>query len=418
MESESEKKQEEAVVWYRKAYNIASRKGRIDKMVKASQKMGHARRLLVENGTDKMMNLETCIEAVKRLVGSLELGERYRALSKEQREVVIDDIEFVYKDFFDEINMLEGDALFTTVDRFMHAINHGEQIKDKAWSKIRFRCYIHHMMLLVAFIEEEIAKENFKQAFLLLSMLTKSKEEACRLMASQTDVFVDGGAIQELDNCTSLAWGLKFMHLAEEIMEDDKDNSVERAFMALDMLSDAKAKAKAVDMKMFCKAKLYEGKLFKDILKNNERAKACFREVMNICLSLSYTNTMWYNEASVLFQELKKAEVVPETPSEKRKTHMKELESELAQLENADKLNDEKFLDFLFDKFPPKHINNPKKPEGSQTLGVMKKALGKLSAYYHPDRINTEVHGEKYKVLCEEIAKRVNARYTRIKGMN
>ena len=186
MESESEKNQEEAVVWYRKAYNIASRKGRMDKMVKASQKMGHARRLLVENGTDIKKNLETCIDAAMRLVGSLELGERHKALSKEQREVIIDDIEFVYKDFFDEINMLEGNALFTAVDWFMYAISHGERIKDTAWNTIMLRCYIHHMMLLLAFIEEEIAKENFKQAFLLLNMLTQSKGEACRLMASQT----------------------------------------------------------------------------------------------------------------------------------------------------------------------------------------------------------------------------------------
>ena len=237
-------------------------------------------------------------------------------------------------------------------------------------------------------------------------------------MPSQTEVFVDVDIAKELDNCTSLAWGLKFIHLAEETMKDDKDNSVERAFMALDMLSEAKKVTKSVDMKMFCKAKLYEGKLFKDILKNNEKAKACFREVMNICLSESYTNTLWYNEASLLFKELKKAEVVPQTQSEKRKTHMKDLESELAQLDSAAKLNDEGFINFLFGKFPPKHINNPKKPEGSQTLGVMKKALGKLSAYYHPDKVDTDVHGEKYKVLCEEIAKRVNARYTRLKGMD
>ena len=96
---------------------------------------------------------------------------------------------------------------------------------------------------------------------------------------------------------------------------------------------------------------------------------------------------------------------------------MKELESELKELDAAERLNNEDFIDFLFSKFPPKHHSNPKKPEvRSQNLAALKKAYCKMSGYYHPDKVDASIHGEKHKVLCEEIAKRVNSRYAELKG--
>lgn len=95
---------------------------------------------------------------------------------------------------------------------------------------------------------------------------------------------------------------------------------------------------------------------------------------------------------------------------------MKELEKEIAKLDVAKKLSDEEFVKFLFANFPPKHKENAKMPEVSQTHQVIKKAYIKLSTFYHPDKIDTEKYGEKYKVFCEEISKRVNSRYAQMKS--
>ena len=223
--------------------------------------------------------------------------------------------------------------------------------------------------------------------------------------------------VVELKSCTNLANGLKLIHLSEETVKQCEDNSVERAFVALDQLSEARKLTKQVDMKIFCKAKLYEGKLLLNLFINKEKAKSCFKEVMNISLSERYTNTLWYKEASTLFQQIKKTEDVPPTPSERRNTCLKELEPQIKELNAADSLDDESFINFLFKKFPPKHLPNPKKPElGSQNSSALKKAFGKLSGYYHPDKVDTSIHGEKHKVLCEEIGKIVNSRYARLKN--
>ena len=96
--------------------------------------------------------------------------------------------------------------------------------------------------------------------------------------------------------------------------------------------------------------------------------------------------------------------------------YVKQLDFELKQLEAAAHNTDEDFLDFLFSTFPPVHREKCKKPAVIPGSG-MKKVYIKLSMYYHPDKVDTTVHGRKYQVLCEEIAKVVNARYANMKAL-
>ena len=149
--------------------------------------------------------------------------------------------------------------------------------------------------------------------------------------------------VVELESCTNLANGLKLIHLSEETVKQCEDNSVERAFVALDQLSEARKLTKQVDMKIFCKAKLYEGKLLLNLFINKEKAKSCFKEVMNISLSERYTNTLWYKEASTL---IKKTKEVAQTASEKRNTCLRELGPRIKELDAAKSLDDESFINF------------------------------------------------------------------------
>ena len=107
--------------------------------------------------------------------------------------------------------------------------------------------------------------------------------------------------------------------------------------------------------------------------------------------------------------------------------HIKEVDAAAEKKYAAAEFDYKGFINFLFERFPPsQHFASAKKPEvgkGSDK-SVLKKAYAKLSGYYHPDKVNTsrkykildeEVQGEKYKVLCEEIAKRVNNKYAELK---
>ena len=78
----------------------------------------------------------------------------------------------------------------------------------------------------------------------------------------------------------------------------------------------------------------------------------------------------------------------------------------------------QELIDFLFKTFPPKHRDNAKKPEVKDlnNAGQKKRAYYLLSSYYHPDKVDANKYGMKYKILCEEISKRINAKYGAMNG--
>ena len=75
----------------------------------------------------------------------------------------------------------------------------------------------------------------------------------------------------------------------------------------------------------------------------------------------------------------------------------------------------EDVLKFVYKKFPPKdklkklNLPNPVSHE------KMKKCLQKAVCHYHPDNVDGEKHGKKWKVLSEEICKVLTQRYEQMK---
>ena len=402
---------------FQKAYKVASRKGKVDRIVGALQRMGHVKRLQVEQETQTKKRVESCIDGAIMIAMAMETGERRTLLNKTQREELVGDLQFLSTGFFAGAAELHVTEMQKASGKFMNAIEIIPLIENASWSKVMFSCYMSHIKLYQAAIKEKLENDDVKNALNDINELSRSKEEAARLAFTKADKKTLRSLLQELEDCDTLAMGLMLINQAEETMKQSEDNSVERAFVALDLISEAKKLTKQVDMKYFCKAKLYEGKLLLNLFFNKDKAKACLKEVMDISLSERYTDTLWFKEASALFQKIKKEEETPETPKEEKDDCMKELGSELKELDAAKRLNDEDFINFLFSKFPPKHHSNPKKPEvQSQNFATLKRGYAKLSGYYHPDKVDTSVHGEKHKVLCEEIAKRVNSRYAQLKG--
>ena len=400
---------------FQKAYKVATKKGKVGVIVGALQKMGHVKRLQVEQGTKK--NVDSCIEGAIMIAMAMDIGERRTLLSKAQREDLVGDLQFLSTEFFAGVAEFNLAGKQKASEKFMAAIDISYPIKDASWNEVMFSCYMSHIKLYKVSISEKLERDDFKDALNDISDLARSKEEASRLANTKTENKTLRSLLQELEGCDKLAMGQMLINQAEETMKQGEDNSVERAFMALDLISEAKKLTRQVDMKYFCKAKLYEGKLLLNLFFNTDKAKACLKEVMDISLSERYTDTLWFKEASALFQKIKKEEETPEAAREEKDDCMKELESELKALDSAERLNDDGFINFLFSKFPPKHHSNPKKPDvQSQNFATLKKAFAKLSGYYHPDKVDTSVHGEKHKVLCEEIAKRVNSRYAQLKG--
>ena len=142
------------------------------------------------------------------------------------------------------------------------------------------------------------------------------------------------------------------------------------------------------------------------------------REIIDISVTQDYSKQLWFNEALTLYQELrsKKDKEIDEVVQKERGPILEELKNELELLQSSEAIGLAKFIDFLFENFPIKHKKVVKKPEVVE--GCEKKACIMLSALYHPDKVNMETHGEKYKVMCEEISKKINKRLGCMKGVD
>jgi hypothetical protein len=85
-----------------------------------------------------------------------------------------------------------------------------------------------------------------------------------------------------------------------------------------------------------------------------------------------------------------------------------------------DKLSIQKILVWLYTEHPPKHGTRKFDVNVKQITKASGDALTKLVAkaivFYHPDKIDVEVHGMEYKVWSEEIVKNLTAKYEMMRG--
>ena len=75
----------------------------------------------------------------------------------------------------------------------------------------------------------------------------------------------------------------------------------------------------------------------------------------------------------------------------------------------------EDVLKFVYKKFPPKDKKKKLNLPNPVSHEKMKKCLQKAVCHYHPDNVDGEKHGKKWKVLSEEICKVLTQRYEQMK---
>ena len=198
---------------------------------------------------------------------------------------------------------------------------------------------------------------------------------------------------------------------------------VDTALLLLDNIQRAKKLCRDKNMNIFCRNKLVEGKIYQELLDNEVKARNCYKEVIDIALSQGYNKEKSYKEAQTLYKDLRRKEdnKVEKEEDDERKSRdqiMKELVPEFKMLDSAGEKPFQELIEFLYKNFPPKHKENAKKPEvtDDNNAGEKRKAYFILCSHYHPDKVDVSKYGMKYKLLCEEISKRINAKYGAMKG--
>ena len=359
------------------------------------------------------------------------------------------------------------------VREFLHILQNLESLQYFGARDILMRSIVQYLLRATAEIEKLLDREmsqmddgitSTKEIFMSLDELSEPIE---RLVGLETDARIYNVELRGkefrrfVDTNRALTETIKILVDTEKVMKDipvdeiDVEEKINIAFHLIDNIKQAKKNTKD-NMKLFSKSKLLEGKLYHNLLFNEEKARNCYREVIDIALAQGYVLEPWFTEAQDLYQKLR-AKLDKEDEAEVQNSRaqvMKELETEMTKLNGAKNLLLDEFVNFLFENFPPKHKKNAKKPkvEDLNDTAKKKKVYITLCSYYHPDKgrlqsrfksksyfqlasfnfkiqkfspyfetllqIDATKFGMKYKTLCEEIAKVVNERYgTNVKGM-
>ena len=408
--------------WFYRGYNIAKDKQRLDKMCCALQKIGLTYRLMLEDSsemTEQEPN-QLIFKGIAYLTRGIKLSEQCFVAEVEVLKMV-DDIKKIIHYSFEEFN--DGEIFHNKremVDWMLSAIGNINKILNKDLKHQVLALLQSKLDSMIAEIDDLIEEGNTKEAMDLVVQTAEPIENILLIDTQEPNLnHFFALNLETIEKYKNHASALQQLTSSQAILDKlslsttNIDDKIDSAFIALDLVQEAKRNT-TNRLKIFCQAKLLEGKIYLSLLPNKVKAKNCFKEVCEIAFSQQYVNSLWFNEAKLLFQRLKQEELDNE-PKLDKTSILIELQEEIGSLDEASEDTDEEFMEFILEEFPPKHKGTVATPQTGSDRAKIKKAYIKLSIWYHPDKVNVDEFGLKYKVLCEEIAKRVNSRYERMK---
>ena len=417
----------EANEWFYRAYVIANEKRNPGKMCVALQRMGQTIRLLLEGSNElpEDEKIRLISKGIVYLARGVEMLEKRNSVPQIEVSKMENDIKKIiqYSDReFEKGNMSK--RKLEVVDRMLCGLGNVNRIRNKNLKIEVLTLLCNKLDLIIKKIDIHIEEGNVKEATDLVSQTEEPVNNILLLIGSQefksAEAQAIASALETSEEYNTNAIALQQLANSQAILDHlnsntlNIDEKINSAFLALDLVQEAQRNS-TKRQKIFCQAKLLEGKLYSDLLLNKVNAKNCFREVIDTALTLQYLNVAWLKEAEVLFQRLKKEEL-ENLPKQDKSSVLKELKAEILMLDAASEQSDENFISFLLENFPPKHKGNVATPEtGNGDHSKIKKAYQKLSTLYHADKIDVDEYGLSYKVLCEEIQKRVNSKYASMK---
>ena len=183
---------------------------------------------------------------------------------------------------------MKDENKFPTLKSFIRAVGNGKNINNKSWDHVLFKCYSREIDLYLTNISNCLGKENFGSALIYIKDLTFPKEKAKVVAESQEEKNAISELITRIEACSKHANGLRLINLSEEMLDgvvEHQVDSVDRALFALDHLNEAKNLTRELKVSVFIQAKLFEGKIFLDLILNKVKAKSCFEEIIKLTLS-------------------------------------------------------------------------------------------------------------------------------------
>ena len=208
-------------------------------------------------------------------------------------------------------------------------------------------------------------------------------------------------------------------------INDAEDLNLSAIWQVIDFYTESIVLTRENDIEQEAMALSKLGVLYYKVLLQKERAKTVLMRVIQLAQSLQPRNLAeedWFKNASKFLaqyqQDLQRKE---EREREKaRQKYLENLKPKLVVLKkNMDEMSIQKILVWLYTDHPPKHWNvfSVNLEDIAKAPGdSLEKLLAKAIVFYHPDKIDADIHTMEYKVFSEEIVKYLTAKYQQIRG--
>eukprot|EP00794_Sanderia_malayensis_P003083 gene3083-3548_t len=280
----------------------------------------------------------------------------------------------------------------------------------------------------------QLAEGDFKNGLRYLHECYRPIEEATKAAPLQTDFASDIEVLREdvklntfsAESRQAIATGDK-LYEKYELEQGDNPSAVTMIWEVVDWYKKAVVLTRECDMETEGTAVSRIGRVYFKVLNMKSKARENFQKAIQLGLSLHprvMTAEAWFKESTETLAAFQKEQVEQEDQkwNEERQKYIDELKDVLKELKEKAAMSDVEFLKLLYKKHPPikkGHVlpkDLPDVTDGYPKFSDgLKKILRNAIIHYHPDRCDTKQHGEKRKVLNEEITKLLTKKYEVLK---
>ncbi|XP_025112284.1 uncharacterized protein LOC112575017 [Pomacea canaliculata] len=268
-----------------------------------------------------------------------------------------------------------------------------------------------------------LTKRDFRKALSLLGDCNFPLNEAMRLGKADQDLMKECRVLEEeIFDRKCVAESIQARTNGDEILKmitfETEDLNINMVWEVIDWYHNAALLIRERDLELEAMALYSLGRVYAKVLKLKYYAKLYLMkafELINVMVPRTCLNEEWYLSAQTILRHYQQEEEWADDLEKlrKRESIMKEIKDDLDKLnEKFTKSSKYDFLKYVYATHPPK---NPKhkcdENAAFEDQEVLKKLYLKAVTHYHPDKVDEERDGAKWKVLCEEITKLLSQQY-------
>ena len=281
--------------------------------------------------------------------------------------------------------------------------------------------------------EEALGVDNYRTSLDVLTEVYTPLMKLEELSDTHNDSDLQDFVCEMKDNVFKnrcLSESVKMRLLADELINTVNSNShvegfdVDKVWQAIDYYRESIVLIRGLDLELEAKCLTKLGFVYHKVLLDQRRAKEVLMRALQLAQTLeprNFNEEQWFRDASMIISKYQREQKLREQRewSATREKYLQNLKPDLELLKKKfETLSIQKVLKWLYTEHPPKHLArfSVNIQEISSAPGEnVRKLLAKAIVYYHPDKIDIDKFGMKYKVWSEEITKRLSAKYEMFK---